>query len=122
MFEGGGGLKDHPAFPIHGGSGVSDLLPTPLRIQPRAATPKPVWNPDIPQAIDFYDTWQRVPSNTTYDNAFKVEWELFIRHLFDGTVAFPWDLVAGAKGVQLAEAGLRSWAERRWIDVPALEA
>jgi hypothetical protein len=28
----------------------------------------------------------------------------------------------GAKGVQLAELGLRSWRERRWIDVPELEA
>jgi predicted dehydrogenase len=99
------------------GSAVAGL--TDCRIQPRAATPKPVWNPDIPQAIDFYDTWQLVPSNATYDNAFKVEWELFIRHLFDGT-PFPWDLVAGAKGVQLAEAGLKSWAERRWVDVPPL--
>ena len=101
------------------GSAVAGL--TDCRIQPRAATPKPVWNPDVPQTIDFHDTWQLVPSNATYDNAFKVEWELFIRHLFDGT-PFPWDLVAGAKGVQLAEAGLQSWAERRWIDLPALNA
>ncbi len=110
---------DLATFHVDGtlGSAVAGL--TECRIQPRAATPKPVWNPDVPQSIDFYDTWQRLPSNATYDNAFKVEWELFIRHLFDGT-PFPWDLVAGAKGVQLAEAGLRSWAERRWIDVPPL--
>ena len=88
--------------------------------QARVNTPKPVWNPDIPQAIDFYQTWQKVPANLAYDNAFKVEWELFLRHLFEGT-PFPWDLVAGAKGVQLAEAGLKSWAERRWVDVPPLE-
>ena len=99
------------------GSAVAGL--TECRIQPRASTPKPVWNPDLPQAIDFYDTWQLVPSNASYDNAFKVEWELFIRHLHEDT-PFPWDLVAGAKGVQLAEAGLRSWAERRWVDVPPL--
>jgi predicted dehydrogenase len=110
---------DLATFHVDGtlGSAVAGL--TECRIQPRAATPKPVWNPDVPQSIDFYDTWQRVPSNITYENAFKVEWELFIRHLYDGT-PFPWDLVAGAKGVQLAEAGLRSWAERRWIDVPPL--
>src|SRR6188508_2734365 len=103
---------DLATFHVDGtlGSAVAGL--TECRIQPRAATPKPVWNPDVPQAIDFYDTWQRVPSNATYDNAFKVEWELFIRHLYEDT-PFPWDLVAGAKGVQLAEAGLRSWAERR---------
>ena len=110
---------DLATFHVDGtlGSAVAGL--TECRIQPRAATPKPVWNPDVPQAIDFYDTWQLVPSNAAYDNAFKVEWELFIRHLHDGT-PFPWDLVAGAKGVQLAEAGLKSWAERRWVDVPPL--
>ena len=54
------------------------------------------------------------------DNAFKAEWELFIKHLFDGT-PFPLEPAkAGAKGVQLAELGLKSWAERRWIDMPAL--
>jgi hypothetical protein len=34
---------------------------------------------------------------------------------------FPYDLLEGAKGVQLAELGLRSWRERRWLEVPALE-
>jgi predicted dehydrogenase len=110
---------DLATFHVDGthGSAVAGL--TECRIQPREATPKPVWNPDVPQAIDFDATWQLVPSNASYDNAFKVEWELFIRHLFDGT-PFPWDLVAGAKGVQLAEAGLKSWAERRWVDLPPL--
>jgi predicted dehydrogenase len=99
------------------GSAVAGL--TDCWIQPRAATPKPVWNPDVPQTIDFFATWQKMPDNRTYDNAFKVEWELFIRHLFDDT-PFAWDLFAGAKGVQLAELGLQSWRERRWVDVPAL--
>jgi predicted dehydrogenase len=88
--------------------------------QPRIATPKPVWNPDVPQAIDFFDTWQEVPANATYDNAFKVQWELFIRHVCEGT-PFRWDLLEGAKGVQLADCALASWAERRWVDVPKLE-
>ncbi|MBL8836425.1 MAG: Gfo/Idh/MocA family oxidoreductase, partial [Alphaproteobacteria bacterium] len=88
--------------------------------QARVNTPKPVWNPDVPQTIDFAKTWQEVPDNRVYDNGFKAEWELFIRHLFnDGP--FKWDLREGAKGVQLAEAGLKSWAERRWIDLPELE-
>jgi predicted dehydrogenase len=89
--------------------------------QARVNTPKPVWNPDIPQTIDFYDTWQEVPTNRAYDNAFKAEWELFIRHIYDNT-PFQWNLREGAKGVQLAELGLKSWAERRWVDVPELEA
>ena len=90
-------------------------------IQARGATPKPVWNPDVPQAIDFFDTWQEVPTNVAYDNAFKAEWELFIRHLCEDA-PFRWDLREGAKGVQLVDCALKSWAERRWIDVPKLEA
>jgi predicted dehydrogenase len=89
--------------------------------QARVNTPKPVWNPDIPQPIDFFAGWQEVPDNVVYDNAFKVEWELFLRHVA-GEGNFPWDLMAGAKGVQLAELGLKSWAQRRWLDVPALDA
>jgi predicted dehydrogenase len=89
-------------------------------IQPRGATPKPVWNPDVPQPINFFDTWQEVPTNAAYDNAFKAEWELFIRHLCEDA-PFRWDLREGAKGVQLVDCALKSWAERRWVDVPKLE-
>jgi predicted dehydrogenase len=89
--------------------------------QARVNTPKAVWNPDLPQTIDFFRTWDEVPDNTTYPNAFRAQWEMFIRHLMEDA-PFPHTLREGAKGVQLAEAGLRSWAERRWIDIPALEA
>ena len=78
-------------------------------------TPRPVWNPDVPQPIKFFETWSEVPDSASYDNGFKSEWEMFIRHLYDGA-PFKWTLVEGAKGVQLAEAGLKSWKERRWID------
>ena len=101
------------------GSAVAGL--TDCWTQARVNTPKPVWNPDVPQTIDFFDTWQKVPNNRVYENAFKVEWELFIRHLFDNT-PFQWNLFEGAKGVQLAELGLQSWAERRWVDVGVLKA
>ncbi len=60
-----------------------------------------------------------MPEHRTYDNAFKAEWELFIQHLFEGT-PFQWNLLEGAKGVQLAELGHKSWAERRWVDLPPL--
>jgi predicted dehydrogenase len=112
---------DLVTFQVDGtlGSAVAGL--TDCRIQPRWATPKPVWNPDIRQPIDLYAGWQAMPDNVAWDNAFKAEWELFIRHLFDGT-PFPWSLREGAKGVQLAELGLKSWAERRWVEVPELEA
>jgi predicted dehydrogenase len=88
-------------------------------VQPRVATPKPVWNPDIPQPIDFFADWQEVPDNDVYDNAFKAQWELFLRHVAEEG-PFPWDLLAGARGVQLATLGHQSWTERRWIEVHAL--
>ncbi len=82
-------------------------------------TPKPVWNPDIPQPIDFFAGWEEVPDEN-YDNAFKAEWELFLRHVA-GEGRFPWNLLEGAKGVQLAELGLKSWEQRKWLDVPRLK-
>lgn len=84
--------------------------------QHAANTPKPVWNPDIPSPIDFNAGWTPVPTNRVYDNAFKAQWELFLRHVVLDE-PFPWGLKEGAKGVQLAELGLRSWEERRWLDV-----
>ena len=88
-------------------------------IQPRQGTPKPVWNPDVPQSIDFFAGWQDMPSTQVFDNGFKTQWEMFLRHVAeDGP--WPYGLEAGAKGVQLATLGLQSWAERRWVDVPAL--
>ena len=89
-------------------------------VQHASATPRPVWNPDVPNPINFYDNWQRVPDYQPFDNAFKVEWELFLRHVV-GNEPFRWDLLEGAKGVQLAEKGLESWAKRCWIDVPDLK-
>lgn len=88
-------------------------------VQSDAATPKPVWNPDIPSAIDYWEGWTRMPANQAYDNAFKAQWELFLKHVV-ADEPFPWGLREGAKGVQLAELGLESWAQRRWLDVPAL--
>ena len=89
-------------------------------IQGDAATPRPVWNPDVEPLIDYYADWQEVPDNQPYDNAFKAQWELFLRHVVQDE-PFRWDLMEGAKGVQLAELGLRSWQQRRWVDVPELE-
>ena len=88
-------------------------------VQSAAATPKPVWNPDIDSPINFYDGWQEVPDHQDYDNAFKIQWELFLKHVALGE-DFRWTLREGAKGVQLAELGLKSWEERKWVDVPEL--
>ncbi len=88
--------------------------------QHRVNTPKPVWNPDQPQTMNFFDDWEEVPDNWPADNGFKVQWEMFLRHVAEDA---PWEygMEAGAKGVQLAMLGLQSWKERRWLDVPALE-
>lgn len=88
-------------------------------IQHAGNTPKPVWNPDIDQPIDFFKGWQEVPDNMAYDNAFKIQWELFIRHVALNE-SYRWGLRDGAKGVQLAELSLQSAKERRWVQVPAL--
>lgn len=88
-------------------------------IQHYGNTPKPVWNPDIPQPINFFDGWAKVPEQESYDNAFKIQWELFLKHVVKDT-PFPWDLGEGVKGVQLAEKGLESWNKRCWVDIPEL--
>lgn len=89
--------------------------------QPYGNTPKPVWNPDIPNPIQFYEGWNKVPEQELFDNAFKVQWELFLKHIVRND-PFPWDLKAGARGVQLAEKGLESWEKKTWITLPDLEA
>src|SRR5688572_6174201 len=82
-------------------------------------TPRPVWNPDIDQPIDFRAGWSPVPGQESHDNAFKAQWELFLRHVVTDS-PFPWSFREGAKGVQLAELGLESWRRRAWVDVPPL--
>jgi predicted dehydrogenase len=88
-------------------------------IQPYDATPRPVWNPDIESPLDYFDGWRKVPEQATFDNAFKRQWELFLRHVVKGD-PFRWGLLEGAKGVQLAEKGLESWRRRAWVEVPEL--
>jgi predicted dehydrogenase len=100
------------------GSAVAGL--TDVVTQSRVNTPKPVWDPDTKQPIDFFAGWQRVPDYTAFDNGFKAQWEAFIRHVVDGE-PYKHDLVEGAKGVQLVECALKSWKERRWVEVPALD-
>jgi predicted dehydrogenase len=88
-------------------------------IQHYGNTPKPVWNPDIAQPIPFFDGWSKVPEQENFDNAFKAQWELFLTHIVKDT-PFPWDLKAGARGVQLAEKGIESWEKRQWVNIDAL--
>ena len=101
------------------GSAVAGL--TYCVTQHRVNTPKPVWNPDVPNQIDFQASWENVPDVEVFGNGFRAQWEMFLRHVVEDA---PWqyDLMAGARGVQLAELGMQSWAERRWLDVPELES
>jgi predicted dehydrogenase len=101
------------------GSAVAGLRE--CAVQPRVTTPMPVWNPDLPDPIDYPALWSDVPDNMTFDNGFKAQWELFLGHVHDRT-PFAWDLLEGAKGVQLAELAKRSSDEGRRVDVPELEA
>lgn len=88
-------------------------------IQHYGNTPKPVWNPDIEQPIKFFEGWSKIPDQEIYDNAFKVQWELFLKHVVKDEL-FPWDMKEGAKGVQLAEKGIESWEKKCWVDIPAI--
>jgi predicted dehydrogenase len=99
------------------GSAVAGLRE--CRVQHRAATPKPVWNPDLPGTGQFRSQWQPVPDNDEFDNGFKVQWEQYLRQVARGE-PYPLDLWAGARGVQLAELGLRSARQGRRIEIPAL--
>ncbi|MBA2394673.1 MAG: Gfo/Idh/MocA family oxidoreductase [Ktedonobacteraceae bacterium] len=100
------------------GSAVAGLHS--CKVQSRVNTPRAIWNPDVPNTHDFRADWMEVPDNQTFENGFKAQWELFLRYVVCDE-PFPWTLLEGAKGVQLAELGLKSWQERRWLDVPSLE-
>ena len=104
---------------VHGthGSAVAGLRD--CVVQPDAATPRPVWNPDVDNPIDFNAGWTRVPNQRVYENAFNAQWELFLRHVALGE-PFRWTLREGAKGVQMAELGIESWKRRCWMDVPEI--
>jgi predicted dehydrogenase len=88
-------------------------------VQHRVSTPMPVWNPDLPDPIDYQALWSDIPDNMTFDNGFKMEWELFLTCAWQGR-PFAWDLVEGAKGVQLADLALRSSAGGRRLEIPPL--
>jgi len=111
---------DLVTFQVDGtkGSAVAGL--TRCFCQSLAETPRPVWNPDVRQSHDFAADWQEVPDDAAYDNAFKAQWELFIRHVCEGA-PFRWNLLEGAKGLQLVDCALKSWRTRRWVDVPKVK-
>ncbi len=87
--------------------------------QERNMTPKPVWNPDLLESIRFREQWSTVPDNEVYANGFRAQWEQFIRYV-EGDGDHPYDFLAGARGVRLAEAGLTSSAEGRRVELGRL--
>jgi predicted dehydrogenase len=99
------------------GSAIAGL--TQCKVQHRSTTPKAVWNPDVPTKTNYFGDWQSVPDAAQYDNAFKVQWEMFLRHVV-GDAPFPYDFLEAARGVQLAALGLQSSSEQRWVAVPRL--
>ena len=101
------------------GSAVAGLRG--CRVQPRSATPRPVWNPDLESPMDFRSTWLEVPDIQDYDNGFKVQWEHFLRHAALDE-PFPWDFAAGARGSQIADLGIEAWQQGRFVDVPEVTA
>lgn len=111
--------EDLVTFHVDGTHGSAVATLTDCKAQSRVNTPRPVWNPDVKQTMHFTEQWQEVPDTQVYDNGFKIQWEHFIRHVVEDA-PYKWTLPEGAKGVQLVEAALQSWKERRWVDVPAL--
>lgn len=99
------------------GSAIAGL--TECKTQHRVNTPRAVWNPDVPNQIDFRTGWQEVPDGGHFDNAFRVQWEMYLRALVEET-PFGHDFWDGARGVQLAEIAVQSWKERRWLNIPPL--
>ncbi|MGW3992619.1 Gfo/Idh/MocA family protein [Amycolatopsis sp. NPDC004772] len=99
------------------GSAVAGLRR--CRVQHRSATPKPVWNPDLPATEPFRDQWQEVPDNAEFDNGFKTQWEEFVRDVVAGR-QHRYDFFSAARGLQVAEAGLTSSAEGRRVELKPL--
>jgi predicted dehydrogenase len=112
---------DLVTFQVDGTRGTAIAGTRKCFIQPYSGTPRPVWNPDIDSPINHFDHWQEVPAQKEYENAFKIQWELFLRHVVKDE-PFRWNLLEGAKGVQLAEVCQNSWDEKRWLDIPTLNA
>ncbi|EBO9651638.1 Gfo/Idh/MocA family oxidoreductase [Salmonella enterica subsp. enterica] len=110
---------DLVTFQVDGTNGSAVAGLTECFTQSRVQTPRPVWNPDVPRVNNYFDDWLPVPDTAEHANAFRSQWELYLKHVC-GEDDFRWDLLAGAKGVQLVELALQSWKERRWLDVPPL--
>lgn len=111
---------DLVVFQVDGTGGSAVVSLRDCLVQHRSNSPRAIWNPDVPNPIDFRLGWLEVPAVEDYGNAFKVQWERFLRHVVLDA-PFPWDFARGAKGVQLAEVGSLAAREGRRVEVPELE-
>ncbi|KEF51291.1 uncharacterized protein A1O9_12641 [Exophiala aquamarina CBS 119918] len=95
-------------------AGLRDCL-----VQQDSVTPRPVWNPDIGSNIKYSDGWTKVPDYQVFENAFKAQWEQFLRHVLEDG---PWDhdLLKGARGCLLTSTAIESGNQRRWLDIPEM--
>jgi predicted dehydrogenase len=112
--------EDLVTFQIDGSKGSACSGLTSCKIQTLADTPRPVWNPDEPQTMKFTEQWKEYEENVQFDNGFKQQWEQYIKHLFEGS-EWKFTFEKGAKGVQFAEAGIKSWQDRRWVDIHPIQ-
>ncbi|MEX0929349.1 MAG: Gfo/Idh/MocA family oxidoreductase [Balneolales bacterium] len=110
---------DLVTFQVDGtrGSAVAGLRE--VWLQPYSSTPRPTWNPDIDNPHTFNDNWVKMPAQQEYDNAFKIQWELFLRHIVKDE-PFRWNLLEAAKGSQLADIGYEASEKRAWLPIPSL--
>ena len=98
---------DLVTFLVDGTHGSAMAGLTKCWTQHRVNTPKPVWNPDQPQSIDFYAAGTRCRTTSSTTTASRLQWEMFLRHLVEDA---PWKLHAG-RGRQGRPAG-RARAEK----------
>jgi predicted dehydrogenase len=95
--------------------------------QSASDTPRVTWNPDVPPSVDYWAGWEKVEDEgpgAENENAFRLQWELFLRLVVTGQTGqangkWKHDFLQGARGVMITELGMKSWKERRWVDVPA---
>ena len=110
--------KELVEFQIDGtqGSAVAGLRS--CVVQARGATPTPVWNPDLPDPIDHLSLWTPVPEREL-ENGFKAQWQEYLADVASGR-KHRFDLLSGARGVQLAALALESSASGCRVEVPEI--
>ena len=111
--------KELVEFQVDGtlGSAVAGLQS--CEVQSRANTPTPTWNPDLPDPHDYSSMWTPAGESGDLENGFRAQWEEYLRDVASER-KHRYDLLSGARGVQLAELGMRSSAEGRRLDVPEI--